>query len=185
MGLNDFLKGSVRQWGMVKRFRIPPPVISAGWGNSENTVDFDTATPSELLASLEGCGLLPLYKKVCRQWLPYALRKLDSVPPDAIAPAAAGENGYRSAREWGELVCPAMALFYVGRRLGTFRLNVRVTAADGNEESVSDGTIRIVSSALQELSNLVGERTAAEIFKRLERVTDRALEQAAGKSTDR
>jgi hypothetical protein len=171
---------------MVRRFPIPPPLVTPDPARETIDADLDKDMPEEVLSVLERTGVLSLYNQVCQNWLPYAMKRLEMVVvPDAVGPLTTVEGQHQSALAWGQSVCTAMALFYVGRRLGTFHLKLHETNSDGSDERETDGTVRMTSSALDELSKLVGERTAAEIFRKLETVTSRVLKQVSGKSAQR
>ena len=175
--VNHLLRRHVRQWRMVKRFPIPPPLRKRSSADKQIVVELSNDTADQARRGLEKAGLLSLQEDICSTWLPYALRTIDKGSSKDVLPTIASQQGFQTIHDWGEGLCQVLSLFYVGKRLGNFRMLLE-ESGDGSE---LDGTVLMISSTLEGIADLVGQRAATEIFRKLENATNDVLRQRFGK----
>jgi hypothetical protein len=154
---------------MVKKFRMPPPILPARPEEERLWVSFDD--PKERINEVfDKSGLLPLHAAVCKRFGPYLQKKLESVERvENLDPQAL--NSLSSA-------CTGMALLYIGRRVGNFV----VRFGDDEDGRQLNDTGVLISGCLNVLRRTLGEKQATQIFRRLEKITDEVLAQQFGRS---
>ena len=75
-----------------------------------------------------------------------------------------------------------LALLYIGQRVGDSPIIALEAESQTLDLREHDQTPALVGALLDDLTKLVGERQASEIFRRLRRDTDRAIENYGGRS---
>jgi hypothetical protein len=166
---------------MVKRFRIPSPHQSPGASDGRIIFDLNEGSPDDVEESLKKAGLSTIYHEVCGDWLRYAIGKIAR-----FGRTRTFEEGTASSQrtvENGEALCRAMAIIYVGRRVGNLSFRVRHASHDKGEQQSADHTLAALSASVNELAADIGEHQAAAVFRRLEKATDKALRSKFGRTT--
>jgi hypothetical protein len=139
------------------------------------------ATAEEVWRVLEQTGLRPIYDAVCSEWLPFVEKKFAWLPPDALGELMRASGKFESPQDLLEPMCKFMAMVYVGRRIGNLQIEFKHPDETGATVT-TEGTVTMLSELLTVLSNAVGQRSAAQIFRKLEKVVDRAIGHGGSKA---
>ena len=78
--INESLKGIVRQWWMVKRFTLPPPLYKKVPEGPAKVLDAESASPDDLGNALLQAGVVGVYRSILRRWFPHVERNLAIFP---------------------------------------------------------------------------------------------------------
>lgn len=158
---------------MVKRFRLPPPLIQRERSDGPiNVIEANGAIKADVREGLAKAGVLEAFVAVHRRWMPYVERKLKNVSAVSFRNDESGHDN--SDRGRAVTLCQWIALLYVGKRIGTFQL----TLAEEDGSRV-DGTTLEMSSTMTQLGALIGQRKAESVFHKLEDITERVLSRRA------
>jgi hypothetical protein len=154
---------------MVKRFRIPPPIFAPDAARKHVAVSLDD-DPEKISNLLDKTGLIPLNLAVSEKFGNYLQKKLKGS-------GRLDDLSYETVEEL-ERVCSILSFLYVGRRLGTLKLKFSDDASDTNRND----TGVVISACLNFLAKTLGEKQTAQIFRKLETLTNQVLEQQFGRS---
>jgi hypothetical protein len=180
-GFNQLLKETVRQCEMVKRFRIPPPPDPSQSRGNRIEIDLNSEDLAKAGQSLRGCELISLCEELWKQWLPFVHKTVDGSSDDPVAEVGTAWDAQSRREEVVNRLCPVLAFLYLGRRLGNFHATIVSPSEGSGEKYEEDGSKAAMSYALTELSDVIGEHQAEQVFRRLERETDALLKKTFGR----
>ena len=163
---------------MTKRFRVPPRIQSTF--DKTVTLELGDLSPGKLRQTLEEGGLQLYLDELRRKWLPSVGRILSTAQYHTEGHINSATAAFETPREEAERLCEFVGLVYLGRRIGNFVIEFRHVNEESGEVLSSDDTLMMISSALNRLSAIIGENSAAEIFRRLERVSARIIAKSFG-----
>jgi len=165
---------------MVKKFVIPPLPFEP-----KKAIPIDLDKPCDRRRFGEAMGQRGVYVivgEVSSAFIPYVEKKLAKIVRSDMIGDADEAGNYRSPQEIGRLIAETIAFCYVGRRLGAFAVRVVDSDMDGKEmPPARNDTGFILSQWLKDLSTIVGEKAAGEIFRKLETVTNDVLRRNHGR----
>jgi hypothetical protein len=168
---------------MVRNFRLPPPLFPLPPHAKAVKIDLDDETDRKGLSRMvREAGVIQILNDVNRRFMPYVEKKIARVPPDAIGWKDEAGN-YHSPEDAARLMAQGIALFYVGRRLGTFMLAFCDSSEDGEPPTDLKGhTGALLSELLNKLSEILGQKSTGQLFRKLDAITNDVLEQHHGKA---
>jgi hypothetical protein len=154
---------------MVKKFRMPPPIFPPTPDRKGCRVSLE-GDAEELRLAIETTGILPLHRAISEQLGCYLQRKVE----------ATGQLEKLSEKKIDRLntALSGLTFLYVGRRLGTLTLHFR----DDEQSAERNDTGFVMSACLNMVAKTLGERQAAQIFRKLEKITDKVLAAKFGRS---
>jgi hypothetical protein len=167
---------------MVTRFPIPPSPQASGPNARVIQVDISTASPEQIRHALVEAGLLPVYEYLLKRWLPYARRMLASSSDRQGDPIADDTPDRKRQRERVDVLCPMIALLYLGRRLGKARLTICEPPESSGGRNEWDGALPTISDALTALAQSSDARRVEQVFRKLEAETNTIVAAAFGRS---
>jgi hypothetical protein len=167
---------------VVKKRIIPPPLFDPSLAASFVSLDGgDVQVGEQLAAALSRAGVVPVFEEVCREFIPFVDRKLANLKTSDAK--TIGSGAAMSTADRVRVLSRGIALFYVGRRLGTFLLRFTDSTDEGAHHALArNDTGAVLSLCLEQLSEIVGRRASTHVFRKLEAITEKSLDHRFGRS---
>lgn len=135
----------------------------------------------KLKEDIAGSMFPHLCTRVESEFLRYVERRLAKMAIETADVILGADQGYREFDPEQVLsVCQKMALLYVGRRSGLLNLIEIDPNSSGDTPRRDNLTVSILTNAANDLATAVGEKRAACIFRKLQAIADRVVEEELG-----